>query len=158
MDKQSNYNQLNKNQSNKKQKFLRLFVGVVVLFLLYFFYDFSEFDSNSSNQNSNGINNGIVDHDSSYGDVPEYRFRSERLLNDHYEKHGIEMGFADAESYEWAASKVVENENALHKLEAEDGDDVYYIEETNEFVIVSRDGYIRTYFNPSDGLDYFNRQ
>ena len=31
-------------------------------------------------------------------------------------------------------------------------------EETNEFVVVSTDGYIRTYFNPSDGIDYFNRQ
>ena len=46
----------------------------------------------------------------------------------------------------------------IHKLEAEDGDDVYYLEETNEFVIVSTDGYIRTYFKPSKGIDYYNRQ
>ena len=38
----------------------------------------------------------------------------------------------------------------------EDGDDVYYIEETNEFVIVSTDGYIRTYFYPRDGIEYFD--
>ena len=44
------------------------------------------------------------------------------------------------------------------KIEEEDGDDVYYIESTNEFVVVSKDGYLRTYFYPSDGLDYFNRQ
>jgi len=88
----------------------------------------------------------------------DYKFRSKKLLNSHYEKHGIEMGFETAAEYEASASAVVNNPNALHKTEKEDGDDVYYIEETNEFVIVSKDGYIRTYFNPSNGIDYFNRQ
>ncbi len=86
------------------------------------------------------------------------KFRSESLREDHYQKHGIEMGFASAEEYEKAASAVVSNSRALHKLEKEDGDDVYYIEETNEFVIVSTDGYIRTYFYPRDGIRYFERQ
>lgn len=53
---------------------------------------------------------------------------------------------------------VIHAPEALHKLEAEDGDDVYYLEATNEFVIVSTDGYIRTYFYPSDGKEYFDRQ
>ena len=77
---------------------------------------------------------------------------------DHYEKHGIEMGFESREDYLLAANRVVNNKNALHKLEKEDGDDVYYLEETNEFVIISSDGYLRTYFNPSDGIEYYNRQ
>lgn len=88
----------------------------------------------------------------------EYRFRSNKLLNEHYNKHGIEMGFASAEDYEKAAEAVVNDPNALHKIEAEDGDDVYYIEASNEFVIVSKDGYIRTYFKPSSGIKYYNRQ
>ena len=87
-----------------------------------------------------------------------FTFRSKKLLDSHYEKHGKEMGFASAKEYEQAASKVVTNKEALHKIEAEDGDDVYYIESTNEFVVVSKDGYLRTYFYPSAGLDYFNRQ
>lgn len=85
-------------------------------------------------------------------------FRNANRLNEHYEKHGIDMGFSSAEEYEAAAKKVVLNQNSLHKLEEEDGDDVYYLEISNEFVIVSSDGYIRTYFNPSDGIDYYNRQ
>lgn len=85
-------------------------------------------------------------------------FRSEEYLNDHYQKHGIEMGFSSAEEYQTAAAAVVGSQDALHKTEAEDGDDVYYIEKTNEFVIVSTDGFIRTYFHPDDGIDYFNRQ
>ena len=88
----------------------------------------------------------------------EYEFRTDALLAQHYEKHGIEMGFETAEEYERAANAVVANEDVLHKIEAEDGDDVYYLEETNEFVVISTDGYIRTYFYPSDGIEYFERQ
>ncbi|MBR1771538.1 MAG: redoxin domain-containing protein [Lachnospiraceae bacterium] len=87
-----------------------------------------------------------------------YVFRNAKLLNQHYEKHGIEMGFASAAEYEAAASAVINNPNALYKTEKEDGDGVYYVEETNEFVILSTDGYIRTYFQPSNGIKYFNKQ
>lgn len=90
--------------------------------------------------------------------VPDLKFRSKKLLQDHYEKHGVEMGFASAEEYEAAAAAVVVHPEVLHKLEAEDGDDVYYVESTNEFVIVSKDGYLRTYFNPSAGIKYYNKQ
>lgn len=87
-----------------------------------------------------------------------YTFRSAKLLNQHYEKHGIEMGFASASEYEKAAAAVINNSAALHKLESEDGDHVYYVEATNEFVILSTDGYIRTYFLPSGGRSYYDRQ
>ena len=88
----------------------------------------------------------------------DYYFRSQSTLDSHYEKHGIEMGFSSAEEYEAAASDVANSPDALHKTEKEDGDDVYYIEATNEFVVVSTDGYIRTYFLPSGGKAYFDRQ
>lgn len=90
--------------------------------------------------------------------IVEYKFRNDYLLSQHYKKHGIEMGFDSKEDYEKAASLVVNNKDALHKTEEEDGDDVYYVESTNEFVVVSTDGFIRTYFNPNGGIDYFNRQ
>ena len=88
----------------------------------------------------------------------ELEFRSEKLLNEHFKKHGMEMGFKTAEDYEDAAAKVVTDKDVLHKEEKEDGDDVYYLEDTNEFVVVSTDGYIRTYFEPEDGMEYFERQ
>ncbi len=91
-------------------------------------------------------------------DYVEYYFRNEDLLEQHYEKHGMEMGFESMEAYEEAASAVVYHPDVLTKTEKEDGDYVYYVEESNEFVVISQDGYIRTYFNPSDGIDYFNRQ
>lgn len=85
-------------------------------------------------------------------------FRNESLLREHFDKHGKEMGFPDAQSYEQAAAAVVANPLSLHKLEAKDNDDVYYLESTNEFVIVSTDGYIRTYFKPDKGKAYFDQQ
>lgn len=90
--------------------------------------------------------------------IAEVRFRNSKLLNSHYDKHGIEMGFDSAQEYEQAAAQVVANPDALHKTEAEDGDDVYYLESTNDFVIVSTDGYIRTYFRPDKGKSYYDRQ
>ena len=68
------------------------------------------------------------------------------------------MGFPDAKAYEKAAGDVINNPAALHKTEKEDGDFVYYVQATNEFVILSKDGYIRTYFLPSAGISYYNRQ
>lgn len=101
----------------------------------------------------------IDDADDSYVD---YYFRSEKLLNQHFAKHGgefgEEFGYETAEDYELGASDVINDPDALFKLEAEDGDGVYYIEDTNEFVILSEDGYIRTYFRPSAGKAYFDRQ
>lgn len=88
----------------------------------------------------------------------DYYFRNAKLLGQHYEKHGIEMGFASEEEYEAAASAVINNPKALHKVEKEDGDDIFYVEETNDFVVLSKDGYIRTYFWPSAGIKYYNRQ
>lgn len=70
----------------------------------------------------------------------------------------MRMGFDSPESYEKAASDVINNPAALNKTEAEDGDMVFYIEDTNEFVVLSTDGYIRTYFLPDAGKKYYDRQ
>lgn len=93
--------------------------------------------------------------------VPEtpnaaYRFRKAEYLTEHFQKHGAEFPYATEGEYLLGANNVIQNPSALHKLEAEDGDDVYYVESTREFVVVSTDGYIRTYFLAD--LDYYNRQ
>ena len=87
-----------------------------------------------------------------------YNFRNEQYLAEHFQKHGAEFPYDTEEEYLQGANIVINHPDSLHKLEAEDGDDVYYLESTNEFVIVSIDGYIRTYFKPSKGIDYYNRQ
>ena len=91
-------------------------------------------------------------------ELTNYWFRTKALRDSHFEKHGIEMGFETPEDYIKAANMVICNPNALHKLEAEDNDHIYFLEETNEFVVLSQDGYIRTYYIADGGIDYFNRQ
>ena len=91
-------------------------------------------------------------------ELTNYWFRTKKLRDSHFEKHGIEMGFETPEEYIEAANRVICNPDALHKLEAEDNDHVYFVEATNEFVVLSQDGYIRTYYIANGGIDYFNRQ
>lgn len=109
----------------------------------------------SGNEGATPQDNG----QSSYSNVQEaFLFRSDKLLNDHYEKHGIEMGYSSAEQYLAGANATINHSDVLHKTQKEDGDEVYYVESTNDFVVVSKDGYIRTYFRPNEGLEYFERQ
>ena len=89
--------------------------------------------------------------------VVTYDFRNPSYLTEHYRKHGIEMGFGSEDAYLRTANNVISNPAALHKLEAEDNDHVYYVEATDEIVFLSQDGYIRTYFK-CGGRDYFDRQ
>ena len=63
-------------------------------------------------------------------EIRDYTFRSEELLNNHYEKHGRYMGYASKEDYEAFASNLVnyckQNKGACEfKYEQEDSDEVY---------------------------------
>lgn len=87
-----------------------------------------------------------------------YTFRNDGLLKEHFEKHGEEFPYSTKEEYLEGANIMLANPDKLHKVEKEDGDDVYYLESTNEFIVVSKDGYLRTYFKPSKGRKYFDRQ
>ena len=88
----------------------------------------------------------------------EYMFADNDVLVEHFQKHGHEFGYKTKEDYLQGANNVIKNPSVLHKLETEDGDDCYYLQATNEFVVVSPEGVIRTYFRPDDGVEYFNRQ
>lgn len=140
-----------------KQMKKRYPILAAIVLLLAGYFGWYENYENSSEQITQ-ISQSTQENQYNQTDSNSYTFRNESLRNEHYKKHGIEMGFTSAEDYEKAASAVVTDRRARHKLEKEDGDDVYYIEETNEFVIVSTDGYIRTYFYPRDGIAYFERQ
>lgn len=114
----------------------------------------------STEANTTTTTTAVFDGDD--GTYVEYHFRNKKYLNEHFEKHGgefgEEFGYDTAKDYEKGASDVINSPEALHKTEAEDGDGVYYIEDTNEFVILSTDGYIRTYFRPNGGKSYYDRQ
>ncbi len=86
-------------------------------------------------------------------------FRNQDLLDSHYNKHGSEFGNISKEQYLQGANDLINStsDDILTKTRA-NGDIIHYNPRTNEFAVKSADGYIRTYFKPSDGLDYFNRQ
>lgn len=136
---------LSSNRSRKRVSLVMAVIFMLILIASYFGPKFTQPESS----NSAASNASVSD---------TYSFRNQETLQEHYKKHGIDMGFTSEQEYQTAAAEVVVNPDALHKTEAEDGDDVYYVERTNEFVIVSTDGYLRTYFNPEDGIDYYNRQ
>ena len=58
-------------------------------------------------------------------------FRSNHLLMEHFLKHGAEFPYSSAAEYLRGANRVIKDQNALHKAEAEDGDDVYYLAAAN---------------------------
>lgn len=131
--------------------------------------------SNEETSDSETANDTIITEEITSADIPEtseadlsetekavqkYYFRSEKLFDSHYEKHGAEFGDITQDEYLDLANELInaEGENILHKTEKDDGDFLYYDTETNEFLVLSTDGYIRTFFKPSAGLDYWERQ
>ena len=116
----------------------------------------SSSESSASSASNSSESSSAADAGATSETTSNLTFRNEERLQEHYEKHGIDMGFSSAEAYVAGANKVISNPDALHKTESKDGDDAYYLEDTGEFVVVSQKGYIRTYFLASK--DYYERQ
>lgn len=83
------------------------------------------------------------------------QFRNEKYLEEHYQKHGRQVGATSAQEYVQMAAAVIRSGDAQIRNQV-DGDTAYYIPATREFAVLSGDGYIRTYFLASQ--DYFDRQ
>lgn len=94
------------------------------------------------------------------GQVKEYKFRSQKLLDQHFEKHGREFGRITKEEYVKMANELInsDSDSVLSKTEKEDGDYVFFDRNTGYFAVLSKDGYIRTFFVPSQGEKYYNKQ
>ena len=136
------------NSKNKSKKFRNIIIVAVVLLL--------SFIGKVFNINFDALNIGSVLQSQKADGVLE--FRNDNLWEEHFLKHGGEFGYTTKEDYLEGANEVVTSASSKHKQEAEDGDDIYYDAENNEIVFVSKDGYIRSYFKPSDGIEYYNRQ
>ena len=136
------------NSKNKSKKFRNIIIVAVVLLL--------SFIGKVFNINFDALNIGSVLQSQKADGVLE--FRNDNLWEEHFLKHGGEFGYTTKEDYLEGANEVVTSAYSKHKQETEDGDDIYYDAENNEIVFVSKDGYIRTYFKPSDGIEYYNRQ
>lgn len=130
-------------------------VAAVIIFIIGAYFYLNAPDE----QTSEDVADTVVDLTEAEGVQEEfYEFRKQQYLDEHFEKHGLEFDYENADEYLAGANRVINDPSSLHKTESEDGDYIYYLESTNEFVVVSTDGYIRTYFKPSAGIDYYNRQ
>lgn len=89
----------------------------------------------------------------------EYKFRSKKLYEDHYKKHGKEFGNITKEEYLSMANDLINSTSAsvLHKT-SKDGDYLYFDQDTGYFLVLSDDGYIRTFFIPDRGKAYYDKQ
>ena len=99
-------------------------------------------------------------------DITEYsQFRTEEHLEEHYQKHVIDQeefvedfGDISIEQYLMLAQWLMDFTDEEVQIKEDDGDTLYYDAENNFFGVMSDDGYIRTFFRPSAGQDYFDRQ
>ncbi len=153
--KQDNIGQQENSSYQDRSKHMRkkplAVLAAIIIFALFFFFDIDV----SQFINLTQVTTPSIEQDTVQGVT--YQFKNTTYLEDHFAKHKKEFDYVTAEQYLQGANDVINNPNALHKIEEEDGDDVYYVEATNELVIVSTEGYIRTYFKPSAGIEYFNR-
>ena len=85
-----------------------------------------------------------------------YTFSSIDIRDELYESFGTDRGFSYAEKYEHGASSVINDSDAIMKIERESADRIYYVEATNELVVLSYDGFIKGYYCPKEGKEYFD--
>ena len=78
-------------------------------------------------------------------------------LEQHFQKHGGEMGFATQADYLRAAQALVMGGPGVETWQR-GGDTLYFKEATGEFAVVSDRNVLRTYFKPGDGRRYWERQ
>ncbi|MCR5503880.1 MAG: hypothetical protein K6F53_12820 [Lachnospiraceae bacterium] len=90
------------------------------------------------------------------------QFRNRQRFEEHYRKHVIdqaEFGDISEEEYMTLAQDLVDRpgDQVLSKKDS-DGNTLFYDPDTNSFAVLSKDGYIRTFFKPAAGKKYYDRQ
>ncbi|UCB56616.1 MAG: hypothetical protein JSV30_05245 [Candidatus Omnitrophota bacterium] len=85
-------------------------------------------------------------------------FATEERLIEHFRKHGAEFGYKHPNEYLWGAQKLISAGEGVLTHSRSDGDKLFYHPGSNEFAVLSARGYIRTYFKPNSGYQYWQRQ
>ena len=87
-------------------------------------------------------------------------FRSEALLEEHFRKHGREVGAGSASEYLRRAQALRDRAAGGSMLERVRADGVVtrFDRANGAFIAFGVDGVIRTFFRPNDGERYFERQ
>jgi len=91
---------------------------------------------------------------------PEIGFRGQEQLREHFRKHGREFHAHSAEAYLRLAQSLRDRRRGGGVLEFVRNDAVTckFDRATGAFVAYNSDGTLRTFFRPTDGEAYFERQ
>jgi len=86
-------------------------------------------------------------------------FRTEHLLQDHFEKYGHEFGAISRQQYLRLAQQLRDSRAGANILESRRPDGlIRFDRKRGYFGAYDTDGTIRTFFIPPDGIRYFERQ
>ncbi|MGN1014278.1 MAG: minor capsid protein [Butyricicoccus sp.] len=87
-------------------------------------------------------------------------FSSEELRKKHYEKHQAEFEGLSEDGYIAQANKLANAplSDDVERLTRSDDSVSTYRFSTNEFLVITKEGCIRTYFKPSKGADYWREE
>ncbi len=83
--------------------------------------------------------------DVSFSNKYTYRFYDAKSFVNHFYKHRYDVDCKDLETYLRNANRVISDKNSIHKT-ASSGDVIYYNLNTGDYVVLSRAGYIRSYY------------
>ena len=78
----------------------------------------------------------------------------------HFNKHGFQMNTGTEDSYVAHAIKfanTIDRINCISFLDKKDST-YKYNKKTNEFAVISKKGYVITYFKPTEGYEYYLSQ
>src|SRR3989344_4725992 len=86
-------------------------------------------------------------------------FASDKLSESHFKDHGAEFGFTSEKEYSQAAQKLIDSKTGkgIEGYTRPNGDVVRYDTKTNSYAVKTKDGVIKTYFKPTEGYNYYQR-
>lgn len=86
---------------------------------------------------------------------------NKKSLAKHYSDHGKDIGLDNQESYRQHAirfANTIDKKNNISFVDSSTNSTYKYNKSTNEFVIITKDGYVVTYFKHKEGYSYYNNQ
>lgn len=111
-------------------------------------------DSGSGKSTGSGLTSGGDD-----GKI-EVRFETPEKMQKHYDKHIDKYGNISILEYIALANELVnaKDTDGIEKIVRSDESTAIYRFSTNDFLVITKDGYIRTFFKPDDGEKYWREE
>ncbi|MBE7069180.1 MAG: hypothetical protein E7386_01625 [Ruminococcaceae bacterium] len=81
-------------------------------------------------------------------------------LNNHVDKHMKSLGFSSKEEYRAHAvyfANKIDRVNNLSYVRPRTGETVKFNTKTGEFAVITKEGYVTTYYRPKTGIKAYNK-